>query len=75
LIVSSKGVKEKPGKAFSNLSFSNHVRLTPTLALSLVINGRFPVKMDLKRSTRHATPNKKGVASRVGLFFARRAKK
>ena len=68
-MVSSNGVKEKPGKALSSLSFSNHVWLTATLALSLVSRGVAPENMDFKFSIRQAIPSKKGVASLAGLFF------
>src|SRR5258705_9251823 len=69
LIVSSSGVKENPGRAFSNLSFSNQVWLCATRTLSFVSIGFLPVKNDFIFSSRHAILINNGVVCRVGRFL------
>ena len=65
---SSSGVKEKPGNAFNNLSFSNQVLLCATLALSFVSNGFLPVKNAFIFSSLQAMPLKK-VLPVLKVFF------
>jgi hypothetical protein len=61
------------GKAWSSFSFSNHVLLTATFALSFVSRGRLPVKNDLTASTFAAIESSVAVAFREGPFLLKPA--